>query len=296
MLASSIAGAFAPARTPVSVRKRWLPCLHPPGRENMWIEAGQADCGTPRQVIYGIDAVCGRTSGVAARKDHHADYPRRLPPFRRDDSGHAAPARRRHRQGGGGRRRRPPRRGRPRTPGSRSSCRPIPRLVVAAEIAPGTDLIVTAHSHARISQRGPCGRKTRRHRLSPLAAATAPRHRGDRMDDPRGRSDRRRHRLPSRRSHGCRRHRRAGVVFRQEGRDRPGTVGTRAGAARPKAARRGDRLRQNPPRLPAKPQDEQFATKAPSLSTLGAGIQRRFLLHGSADIVPGVEPTHLLCV
>jgi hypothetical protein len=32
------------------------------GRENMWIEAGGADCGTLRRVIYGIDAVCAPVS------------------------------------------------------------------------------------------------------------------------------------------------------------------------------------------------------------------------------------------
>ncbi len=41
---------------------------------------------------------------------------------------------------------------RPAPPGSRSPCRPIRKLVVASEIADGTDLIVTAHSHARIGR------------------------------------------------------------------------------------------------------------------------------------------------
>src|SRR6266480_5507101 len=42
-------------------------------------------------------------------------------------------------------------------------------------------------------QRGPCRSQAWRHRLSPLAAATAPGPRRGRMDHPGGRSDRRRH-------------------------------------------------------------------------------------------------------
>ena len=72
-----------------------------------------------------------------------------------------------------------------------------PKLVVASEIAEGTELIVTAHSHARISKE---------------ALATA----------------------------------------RQEGRDRARVVGACAGAARPKTARRGHRLRQDPSRAAGK--------------------------------------------
>ncbi len=121
-----------------------------------------------------------------------------------------------------------------------------PKLVTASEIPERTDLIVTAHSHARIG-------------MDALAKATLggigyhpsllPRHRGiaavewtiregdpiaggtvyhlaDRMD--------------------------SGAIaaqewcFRQEGRDRPGIVGTRAGAAWPEAARRSHRLREDP--------------------------------------------------
>ena len=41
---------------------------------------------------------------------------------------------------------------RPRPPASRLSCRPTPNSSWPSEIAPGTDLIVTAHSHARITR------------------------------------------------------------------------------------------------------------------------------------------------
>ena len=100
-----------------------------------------------------------------------------------------------------------------------------PKLVVAAgnrrRHRPDRD-----RAQPRPHQQGsPRRGQTRRHRLSPLAAAAAPRHRRGRMDDPGGRSDRRRHRLSSGRSHGCRRDRRAGVVFRQEGRDRAASCG-----------------------------------------------------------------------
>src|SRR6202045_1354169 len=40
----------------------------------------------------------------------------------------------------------------PGPPGSARRGRPTPKLVAASEIADGTDLIVTAHSHARISK------------------------------------------------------------------------------------------------------------------------------------------------
>ena len=43
----------------------------------------------------------------------------------------------------------PPPRG---PPGSRSSCRPIRNASPRSEIAPNTDLIVTAHSHARVTR------------------------------------------------------------------------------------------------------------------------------------------------
>ena len=121
-----------------------------------------------------------------------------------------------------------------------------PKLVVAAEIADGTDLIVTAHSHARISKEALAAAKLGgigyhpsllpRHRgiaavewtireRDPIAGGTVY-HLADRMD--------------------------AGAIAAQEwcfvkkGRNRAGIVGTRAGAARPEAARRSHRLRQDP--------------------------------------------------
>ncbi len=121
-----------------------------------------------------------------------------------------------------------------------------PKRVAASEIAEGTDLIVTAHSHARVSKEALAAAKLGgigyhpsllpRHRGiaavewtiregDPIAGGTVY-HLADRMD--------------------------AGAIaaqewcFRQKGRNGPGAVGTRAGAARPKTARRGDRLRENP--------------------------------------------------
>ena len=121
-----------------------------------------------------------------------------------------------------------------------------PKLVVAKEIAEGTDLIVTAHSHARISHGSAVSGQARRDRLPSVVAAASSRHRRGRVDHPRRRPHCRRHGLSSGRPHGCRRNCRAGMVFRQERRDGAGVVGTRAGAAGPEAARPGDRLCQDP--------------------------------------------------
>ena len=96
-----------------------------------------------------------------------------------------------------------------------------PKLVVAAEIAEGSDLIVTAHSHARIGRDALAAARLGGIGYHP---SLLPRHRGiaaDRMDHPRRRSDCGRQRLPPCRPHGCRCDRRPGVVFCRKGRERP---------------------------------------------------------------------------
>ena len=141
-----------------------------------------------------------------------------------------------------------------------------PKLVTASEIAPDTDLIVTAHSHARISKEALAAAKLGgigyhpsllpRHRGiaavewtikegDPIAGGTIY-HLADRMD--------------------------AGAIAAQEWcssrRARPrGSCGS---ARWPRSARSClaeviDYAKAHKS-LPAKPQDEQFATKAPSLS------------------------------
>ena len=82
-----------------------------------------------------------------------------------------------------------------------------------------------AHACA-CEQRGARADAPRRHRLPSVAAAAASRHRGGRVDDPRGRSDRRRKRLSPRRRLGCGRGRGAGLVFRRQGRDRRASCGS----------------------------------------------------------------------
>lgn len=95
-----------------------------------------------------------------------------------------------------------------------------------------------AHARARF-QRGARAVEAGRHRLPPVAAAAAPRNRRCRVDDPRGRPDRGRLGLPSRRRLGRRRRCRAGLVLRRQGRDRARPVGARAGADGPQAAHAG---------------------------------------------------------
>ena len=126
-----------------------------------------------------------------------------------------------------------------------------PKLVAASEIAEGTDLIVTAHSHARISKEALAAARLGgigyhpsllpRHRgiaavewtireKDPIAGGSVY-HLADRMD--------------------------AGAIaaqdwcFVKKRRNRPGTVGTRAGAARTEVIGRSHRLRQDP-RRPAR--------------------------------------------
>jgi hypothetical protein len=60
-----------------------------------------------------------------------------------------------------------------------------PRIVPGEAIPEGTDLIVAAHTHARVSDDA-LARAVARRRLSPIALAAASRHRGGRMDDPVG--------------------------------------------------------------------------------------------------------------
>ena len=95
-----------------------------------------------------------------------------------------------------------------------------------------------AHPRAR-QQRGAGPLAPRRHRLSSVAAAEASRHRRRRVDDPGARSDRGRIGLSSGRRLGRRRHRRAGLVLRRQGRNRPRIVGARAGADGPRAPDQG---------------------------------------------------------
>ena len=155
---------------------------------------------------------------------------------------------------------------RPALPASRSSCRPIPGCVVASEIADGTDLIVTAHSHARISQGG-----ARRGRLGGIGyhPSLLPRHRGIaaiewtiREGDPIA----------------------GGTVYHLADRMDAGAIAAQEWVF----VKKGETARELWERalaplgqkllgevidyakthnsLPAKPQDEQFATMAPSLS------------------------------
>ena len=111
-----------------------------------------------------------------------------------------------------------------------------PKLVGPQEIAGGTDLIVTAHSHARISKEALAAARLGGIGYHP---SLLPRHRGIaavewtiREGDPIAGGTV--YHLADRMDAG--RDRRAGMVLRQKGRDRPGIVGTRAGAARPKAS------------------------------------------------------------
>ena len=140
-----------------------------------------------------------------------------------------------------------------------------PKLVVSlgdrAQYRPDRDRAQSCPGH----QGGAGRRQTRRHRLSPLAAAPPSRHRSDRMDHQGRRSDRRRQHLPPRRPDGCRRHRRPGMVFVKKG-ETARELWERA------LAPLGQKLlgdvidyAKTHKSLPAKPQDEQFATKAPSL-------------------------------
>ena len=170
-----------------------------------------------------------------------------------------------------------------------------PKLVVASEIAPDTDLIVTAHSHARISKEALAAAKLGgigyhpsllpRHRGiaavewtiqegDPIAGGTIY-HLADRMD--------------------------AGAiaaqewVFRQEGRDRAGTVGARAGAARPKAARRGDRLRQDPQSPAGQAAGRAVRDQGAELSALTVGhpLQARIIARQRSRIlVPRRNQSH----
>ena len=141
-----------------------------------------------------------------------------------------------------------------------------PKFVVAPEIAPNSDLIVTAHSHARITRGGAGRGQARRHRLSPLAAAPAPRHRRDRMDHQEGDPIA------------------GGTVYHLADRMDAGAIAAQEWVF----VKKGETARELWERalaplgqkllgevidyakahktLPAKPQDEQFATLAPSLS------------------------------
>ncbi len=128
---------------------------------------------------------------------------------------HAAPTWGRHRQGRGGRRRGPPGDGSPqrRDRGRRAGQSEARR---GPEIA-GTDLIVTAHSHARISKEALAAARLGGIGYHP---SLLPRHRGIaavewtiKEGDPiAGGTD-----LSSRRPHGRRRDRRARIGVRQEG-------------------------------------------------------------------------------
>jgi methionyl-tRNA formyltransferase len=237
------------------------------GRENMWIEAGRADCGTPRRGIYGIDAPCaGVTSAsplpterqimritlVGSRhfgvttldmlRQRGVDVVRVVVADADDRLAAAA-----------------------RNAGIEVIVQADPKLVVAREVAPGTDLIVTAHSHARVSHDALAAAKLGgigyhpsllpRHRgiaavewtireRDPIAGGTVY-HLADRMD--------------------------AGAIAAQEW-----CFVKKGETARELWERAlaplGQKLlgevidhARTHDSLPAKPQDEQFATKAPSL-------------------------------
>ena len=177
-----------------------------------------------------------------------------------------------------------------------------PKLVVASEIAPNTDLIVTAHSHARVTREALAAAKLGgigyhpsllpRHRGiaavewtikegDPIAGGTVY-HLADRMD--------------------------AGAIAAQE------WVFVKKGETARELWERalaplGQKLladviyhAKTHNSLPATPQDEQFATKAPSLVRRQALTLPRYLKHAdirpnrakTADFfVPGREPIHL---
>jgi methionyl-tRNA formyltransferase len=114
-----------------------------------------------------------------------------------------------------------------------------PRLVVAAEIADGTDLIVTAHSHARIAREALAAAKLGGIGYHP---SLLPRHRGIaavewtiREGDPIA----------------------GGSVYHLAERMDAGAIAAQEWVFDYAKTHNA---------LPAKPQDEQFATKAPSLS------------------------------
>jgi len=122
-----------------------------------------------------------------------------------------------------------------------------PKLVAASEIAEDTDLIVTAHSHARVSREALAAAKLGGIGYHP---SLLPRHRGlaavewtIRERDPIAGGTV--YHLADRMDTGARG---AGLVFRQKGRNRAGIVGARAGAIGPETAGRSDRLRQYLPR------------------------------------------------
>ena len=120
-----------------------------------------------------------------------------------------------------------------------------PKRVVASEIAPNTDLIVTAHSHARVTREALAASKLGGIGYHP---SLLPRHRGIaavewtiKEGDPIAGGT-----VYHLADDGCRRHRGAGVGIRQKGRNRPRALGARAGPARPETPCRCHLSRQGP--------------------------------------------------